>query len=62
MDKKPDVSEAVGRTPYITSVDLLCVTCQQPIKATITTAQWLKVDFISPDGECRSCSKANSNE
>lgn len=40
---------------YITPVLLLCTECQQPIKATITIAQWVKVEWIGPSGECQSC-------
>ena len=40
---------------YITPVHLLCVTCREPIRATITTAQWIKVEWISNEGECQGC-------
>jgi hypothetical protein len=41
---------------YITPVLLLCATCKKPIKATITTAQWIRVqDWISNEGECQRC-------
>jgi hypothetical protein len=43
---------------YLTPVLLLCAECRQPIKATITTEKWIKVDdFIGPSGECRSCNQ-----
>jgi hypothetical protein len=48
---------------YLSDVLLLCVTCSQPIKATITTERWVKVEWISPDGECRECvRKAKEDE
>jgi hypothetical protein len=40
---------------YLSDVLLLCVTCQQPIKARINTAQWIRVEWISPSGECKGC-------
>jgi len=40
---------------YIVSVLLLCVTCQQPIKAWINSPQWIRVEWISPAGECQGC-------
>jgi hypothetical protein len=40
---------------YIVSVHLLCVTCKEPIRATITTAQWIKCEWIGPNGECQGC-------
>lgn len=47
---------------YIASVHLLCAECRQPIKATITTAQWLKVEWISPDGTCQACWQLKKQE
>lgn len=40
---------------YPVDILLLCVTCQQPIRARINTSQWLRVEWISPSGECKSC-------
>jgi hypothetical protein len=40
---------------YLSDIHLLCVTCRQPIRGTITTERWIKVEWISPDGECREC-------
>lgn len=34
----------VSNDLYIVSVLLLCAECQQPIKATITTTQWIKCE------------------
>jgi hypothetical protein len=42
---------------YLSDVLLLCVTCQQPIKARINTAQWIRVEWISPDGDCQACNQ-----
>lgn len=43
---------------YLTPVLLLCVECHEPIKATITTAPWIKIDEqIGPNGECQSCTQ-----
>lgn len=42
-------------TTYLTDVHLLCAVCHQPIKARINTQQWIRVEFIGPEGECLSC-------
>lgn len=39
----------------LVDVLLLCVECQQPIKARINTNQWIRVEWIGPSGECQSC-------
>lgn len=39
----------------LSDVFLLCVQCHQPIKARINTAQWLRVEWIGPSGECLAC-------
>lgn len=40
---------------YIIPVEVLCVTCKQPIKAWINSPQWLRVEWISPEGNCQRC-------
>lgn len=40
---------------WLSSVSLLCVECQQPIKARISTQQWIRVEWIGPSGECQAC-------
>lgn len=50
-----DDYSAIRADTYIASVHLLCAACKQPIRATITTAQWIKCEWISPDGSCQSC-------
>lgn len=40
---------------YLSDILLLCVECHQPIKARINTSQWVKVEWISPDGQCKTC-------
>jgi hypothetical protein len=40
---------------YLSDVELLCTTCKQPIKARINTPQWIRVEWISPQGECQAC-------
>lgn len=40
---------------YLADILLLCVTCRQPIKATITSERWVRVEWISSEGECRDC-------
>jgi hypothetical protein len=40
---------------YIVSVHLLCVECHQPIKAWINSQNWIRVEWISPEGECQVC-------
>jgi len=47
---------------YLSDIHLLCVTCRQPIKGTITTERWIKVEWISPDGECRECVRKAKEE
>lgn len=47
---------------YVVSVLLLCTECQQPIKATITTTQWIKCEWIGTEGECQACSQARKRE
>ena len=43
---------------YLTPVLLLCAECREPIKATITTPKWIKIDEqIGPNGECQACSQ-----
>lgn len=39
----------------IADVYLLCVTCYQPIRAQVRTTQWIKVEWISGEGECQAC-------
>ena len=39
----------------LADVLLLCVTCKEPIKARINTNNWIRVEFISPQGECLKC-------
>lgn len=34
---------------------LLCVRCREPIRARINTPNWLRVDWIGPEGECLRC-------
>lgn len=43
---------------YLSDVLLLCSKCGQAIKARITTPQWIKVEWISPDGECQTCNQS----
>jgi len=43
---------------YLADVLLLCVTCRQPIKARINTAQWIRCEWISLQGECQECAQA----
>lgn len=40
---------------YLSDILLLCVECQRPIKARINTPQWVRVEWIAPDGSCQSC-------
>jgi hypothetical protein len=40
---------------YLTDVVLLCTACKQPIKAVINTSQWIRCEFIGPEGECLAC-------
>lgn len=47
---------------YITPVLLLCAECKQPIRVTITTAQWIKCEWISPDGTCQACYQQKKQE
>jgi hypothetical protein len=58
----PTGQPPTGDTLYLSDILLLCVTCHQPIKAVITTEQWVKVEWISPDGECRECVRKAKEE
>lgn len=40
---------------YLADVFLLCVECGEPIKARINTQQWIRVEWIGPEGECLKC-------
>lgn len=40
---------------YLTDVLLLCTECGEPIKGRINTQQWIKVEWIGPEGECLRC-------
>jgi hypothetical protein len=40
---------------YITPVLLLCATCQSPIKAWINSSQWIRCEWVSPNGERQEC-------
>lgn len=53
---------AVQQDVYLTSVDLLCAQCKAPIQGRITSPQWIRVEYIGPNGECRSCSKRNKQK
>jgi hypothetical protein len=47
---------------YLSDVLLLCVECQQPIKARINTPYWLRVEWIGPAGECQVCNNKQKDE
>lgn len=40
---------------YLTDVLLLCTECGEPIKGRINTPQWIRVEFIGPEGDCLKC-------
>lgn len=40
---------------YLTDVLLLCTECGGSTKARINTPQWIRVEFIGPEGECLKC-------
>ena len=50
MSDKPAPSDM-----YLADVLLLCTECGNPIKGRINTQQWIRVEFIGPEGECQSC-------
>lgn len=39
----------------LVDVLLLCARCREPIKARINTPNWLRVEWIGPEGECARC-------
>ena len=47
---------------YLTDIHLLCITCHQPIKGRINTPQWIRVEWISPDGECQACEQLRKEQ
>lgn len=58
------MNEADNNDKYILPIEVLCVTCKQPIKGWVNSPQWLRVEWISPSGECRACdqqAKENDN-
>ena len=42
---------------YIVPAHVLCSGCQQPIKAWINSPQWIRVEWVSPEGECQACAR-----
>lgn len=40
---------------HLTDILLLCTECGEPIKARINTQQWIRVEWIGPEGECLKC-------
>jgi hypothetical protein len=46
----------------LVDVLLLCTECQQPIKGRINTNQWIRVEFIGPEGECQACYRRKKQE
>lgn len=51
-------------TDYLGLVDvlLLCTRCREPIKARINTPNWLRVEWISSEGECLRCFQEAKDE
>lgn len=47
---------------YLTDITLLCTECKRPIKARINTQQWIRVEWIGPNGECQSCYQAKREQ
>ena len=43
---------------YLADVEVVCTRCQQPIRAKINTQQWIRVEWIGPEGECAMCYQA----
>lgn len=50
-----DLVAALTTNALLVDVLLLCIECRQPIKARITTQQWIRVEWIGPSGACLSC-------
>lgn len=40
---------------YLSDILLLCTSCKQPIKARINTSQWIRCEWIDPQGRCLKC-------
>ncbi len=50
---------------FLADVLLLCTECGEPIKGRVNTAQWIRVEWIGPEGECQGCyneKKRSANE
>lgn len=47
--------DGLDREVWLADVLLLCTECKQPIKARINTSQWIRVEYIGPEGECQGC-------
>lgn len=52
---KAHVRAKTAPDALLVDVLLLCTNCQQPIKARINTPNWLRVEWIGPEGECLRC-------
>jgi hypothetical protein len=57
-----DLVAALQPEPRLVDVELLCVSCRGPIKARINTQQWIRVEWIGPDGQCKSCYDKRGDE
>lgn len=51
----------VNRAEYLTDVTLLCTACRGEIKARINTKEWIRCEFIGPNGECLKCYQEKRN-
>lgn len=40
---------------WLADVLLLCTECKEPIKARINTPNWIRCEWIGPEGECLRC-------
>ena len=47
---------------WLADVLVLCTECREPIKARINTPQWIRCEWIGPEGECQSCFNKKKQE
>lgn len=47
---------------HLVNVLLLCSQCKQPIRARITTCNWIRAEWIGSEGECARCHQKAKSE
>lgn len=55
------MSAELNDRQYLVDVLLTCTECGELIKARINTPQWIRCEWIGPEGECQKCAKAKKD-